>query len=305
MNNFTFEYPAVFLLLIPFVLCAIFCKQRATSFYIPHILNMPLHVKKTRLSAILKWISLTLIVTALASPVIQSESTPKRYSHALMLLMDVSESMVRGALGFGQMGRYENKFDMSKYLASEFILKRENDNVGVIVFGDFAYVASPLTFDHKSASRLLETILPGVAGRKTAMYDALFLSTRLLQKSEAKEKVAILLTDGFNTAGKVPFNVALRAIQSEKIKVYTIGIGREGEYDEAVLRHIAKQSGGDFYKAKDEKTLQLIYEQIDKQEKSLLKSQTIVRYEYLYMYPLSFGFVTLLGYLLMVLKEQE
>ncbi|MBV5278931.1 MAG: VWA domain-containing protein [Campylobacteraceae bacterium] len=304
MSNFSFEYPYVFFLFIVFIVCAYFCKGKNSLIYIPHLLAMPLHVKKNRLLSFLKWLSIGLLIFSLASPVMKNKEESLHFSHALMLLMDVSESMSRGGLSSSN-GAFQSKFTLSKQIASSFVKQRENDNIGVIVFGDFAYVATPLTFDHQSASMIVQNIDKDSAGKKTAMYDALFLAARLLQKNSAKEKVIILLTDGFNTTGKISLDAALRSIESEKIKVYAIGVGRNGEYDEEVLNMIAHQSGGAFFKASSGKMLEEVYSRIDKMEKSLQSSQSKVSVDYLYMYSLILGFFTLLFYMGLTLKEEH
>ncbi|WP_263832224.1 vWA domain-containing protein [Sulfurospirillum oryzae] len=289
----TFEYPYLFLGLLLFILCAFTCKHKMSAIYMPHFLSMPLHVKSHRLQTILKWLGISMLFTALASPVIQSKEEQLRLSHSILLLLDVSESMHKELFDRTSM---KSKFVLSKQLAASFIEKRKMDNIGVIIFGDFAYVATPLTYDFESASMIVQNLEEGIAGTKTAMYDALFLATRLLQKNSAKEKVVVLLTDGFNTTGNVPLEAALRALESEKIKVYAIGIGREGEFDEGVLSLLAQKSGGAFFKANSAKTLEEIYTKIDAMEQSLQSASGKYRYQYLYMYPLLAAFLALLGY---------
>lgn len=302
MFSVHFEYPFVWLVLLLFIACSLWCKSKPRSLYIPHLLSMPLHVKRSKFSLILKWLSIVMVITALSSPVTRYQSDAVKLSHAVMLLMDVSESMSRAGL---DVLSSKSKFDTSKEIAASFIAQRENDTVGVIVFGEFAYVATPLTFDHQSASSIVQNLNEGVAGKRTAMYDALFLATRLLQKNSAKEKVAILLTDGFNTAGKITLEAALRAVESEKIKVYAIGIGRSGEYDEAILSLIALKSGGAFFKASSERMLVEVYQKIDAMEKSLQKSEAPVSTNYLYMYPLFVSLLALFWYLHRRIKEES
>ncbi|MDD3344098.1 MAG: VWA domain-containing protein [Sulfurospirillaceae bacterium] len=299
MDSMSFEYPLVWVILLLFIACSLWCQSKPRTLYIPHLLAMPLHVKRSKLSFITKWLSIVMFILALSSPITHVPGHTSKLSHAVMLLMDVSESMSRG---LGVMNA-RSKFDTSKEIAASFIKQRENDNVGVIVFGEFAYVATPLTFDHDSAATIIQNLNEGIAGKRTAMYDALFLATRLLQKNSAKEKVAILLTDGFNTAGQISLEAALRAVESEKIKVYAIGIGRSGEYDEAILQLIAHKSGGAFFKANSEQMLVDVYQKIDLMEKSLQRAQSPTHAKYLYMYPLFVGLLALFGYVGLRLKE--
>lgn len=289
----TFEYPYFFLGLFIFIMCAFVCKVKQSAIYMPHLLSMPLYTKRHYWQIFLKWVGVSMLFTALASPVIQHKEEQLRLSHSILLLLDVSESMNKEVLDHTSM---KSKFLLSKEMAASFIEKRKMDNIGVIVFGDFAYVATPLTYDYESASMIVQNIEEGIAGNKTAMYDALFLATRLLQKNSAKEKVVVLLTDGFNTTGNIPLDAAVRALESEKVKVYAIGIGREGEFDERVLTLLARQSGGAFFKANSARALEDIYSKIDAMEQSLQSSSGKYHYQYEYMYPLLVAFLAFLSY---------
>jgi len=302
---YSFEYPYVFLLLLVFVICAFTCKPQKPYMYMPNFTNISLSVKKNYLKEAIKWLSLILLITSLASPISKKNEVATKPAHAVMLLMDVSDSMSQGGILVNALGAVASKLSVAKSMASDYIKQRVNDHVGVIVFGDFAYVASPLSFDHNSVAKLLETVNAGVAGKRTAMYDALFLSARLLKNSPAKQKVAILLTDGFNTAGDIPYSVALRAVESEKMKVYTIGIGNYGDYDERALKEIAQKSHGEFFRATDASSLKNIYEQIDKLEKSKLKDKPKYKKTYLYMYPLGVAFFLFFVYTLLHVRRRE
>ncbi len=294
-----FEYPYVFLILVVFIVCAFTCKEKSAYMYMPDFFKISLHVKRNYIKEILKWLSIVLLITALASPLTQDEKVATKPAHAVMLLMDVSDSMSQGRMVVNALGGVDNKLNVAKRKASEYIKQRVSDHVGIIVFGDFAYVASPLSFDHDSSATLLESIKRGVAGQKTAMYDALFLSARLLKNSKAKEKVVILLTDGFNTAGQIPLEVALNAIEDEKLKVFTVGIGRYGDYDENVLKLIAKKSGGEFFSARNSDSLEKIYVHIDRLQKSELRAKPEFNNNYLFMYPLGLSLLFLFGYILL------
>ncbi len=293
-----FEYPYVFLILILFMVCAFTCKEKSAYMYMPDFFKISLHVKINYFKVAFKWLSIVMLITALASPLTKNEKSTTKPAHAVMLLMDVSDSMSQGRMVINSLGGVDNKLNVAKQRASEYIKQRVSDHVGVIVFGDFAYVASPLSFDHDSSSTLVESIKRGVAGSKTAMYDALFLSARLLKNSKAKQRVVILLTDGFNTAGQIPLEVALNAIEDEKLKVFTVGIGRYGDYDENVLKLIAKKSGGEFFSARNSSNLEKIYAHIDRLQKSELRAKPEFNNNYLYMYPLGLSLMFLFGFLL-------
>lgn len=294
-----FEYPYVFLILIVFIICAFTCKEKSAYMYMPNFFKTALNVNRSMLKESFKWLSIVLLVTALASPITKDEKPSTKPAHAVMLLMDVSDSMSQGRMVVNSLGGVDTKLNVAKQRASEYIKQRVGDHVGIIVFGDFAYVASPLSFDHDSSASLLEGIKRGVAGSKTAMYDALFLSARLLKKSKAKDKAVILLTDGFNTAGQIPLEVALKSIEDEKLKVFTVGIGRYGDYDDRVLKLIAQKSGGEFFAARNSDSLEKIYEHIDKLQKSELRAKPQFNNNYLFIYPLGLSLLFLFAYILL------
>jgi Ca-activated chloride channel family protein len=290
---FSLEYPYALLLLILFIACSYFCKKEKSYMYMPVFKAMNSSLKANYLSSFLKWLGIIAAILAVSSPISKNSIPSTKPAHAVMLLMDVSDSMSQGRMAVNSIGAYSDKLSVAKTMASDYIRQRKNDHVGIIVFGDFAYVASPLSFDHNSVASILDTLQRGVAGSKTAMYDALFLSARLLKDSKAKEKAVILLTDGFNTAGSIPYNAALRAIQSENLKVFTIGIGRYGDYDKKTLVNIANRSGGKFFAANDAQSLKKVYKQIDKLQKSKLKDKVRYKKNYLFMYPLMLSILSL------------
>ncbi len=294
-----FEYPYIFLVFLLFVVCSFMCKEKRAYMYMPNFFKISSNIKRNYLKEILKWLSIVFLIIALASPFTQEKKVNIKPAHAVMLLMDVSNSMSQGRMVINSLGGVDNKLNVAKQRASEYIKNRIDDYVGIIVFGDFAYVASPLSFDHISSANLLNSIKRGVAGSKTAMYDALFLSARLLKNSKTENKIVILLTDGFNTAGEIPLEVALNTIEDEKIKVFTVGIGKYGDYDERVLKLIAKTSGGEFFTARDSNGLEKIYTYIDKLQKSQLQSKPKFNNIYLYMYPLVLALISLFGYILL------
>ena len=296
-----FEYPLVFLLILFFIAGEIWFKPKMSALIFPNWMGeTPIPLR--RYDWILKWIGIICILTALASPVQKEGIIPRtKPGHAIMLVMDASQSMEHGRIMLD--GQVVDKFTMSKVLASDFIDKRKNDHVGIVVFGDFAYVASPLTFDTASTSRLMRHIDRQIAGRKTAIYDGIFIASRMVEKSNAKEKIAIVLTDGEDTASKIPMQTALRAAKNANMKVYTIGIGYSGDFDEKVLKKIAKESGGKFFQAQNPNSLYRVYEAINNLETSQLKEKKLVQHHYFYQYPLFVGLLSLV--LFIFFKERR
>lgn len=289
-----FEYPYFWILLVVFIFGARYLKPKEDALLLPGPIKPP--SKTVRLSPIFKWLGIIFFITALSSPITKDNFIPnKKPAHAIMLGLDVSGSMKERVRRGNEI---VNKFIIAKEIGADFIKKRENDHVGIVAFGTFAYVASPLTFDTKATSNTMSTMELNVAGKKTALRDALFMSVRMLKRSNAKEKIAIVLTDGFDTASQISPNTLVRALSDENVKVYTIGIGDPRRYDAKLLEFIAKESGGKFYKAMGEEDLKEVYEEIDKLEKSDLEDEQIEQRYYWFGYPL---FVSLLFFILFLI----
>ncbi len=281
MANLVFEYPLWFLLPILYLLCVKFCKSRSEAIYFPASEMLQKTVKKRAiLVSFLKFLTVLSFSAALASPVIEDELVVQNdKGYEISLIMDASGSM-----------QENNKFDIVKEIVEDFLQKRAHDKVGLTIFADFAYVAVPLTYDKKSIKRLLKRLSVGVAGtQRTALYEALFLSSNLFKNSKSKNKIAILLTDGMDNTSTIPLDIAVKTVQKYGIKVYTIGIGNPGDFNARVLRYIAQKSGGKFFTANSVAKLKAIYETIDKLEKSEIKADKYMKKSYYFQYPLLFG----------------
>jgi Ca-activated chloride channel family protein len=216
------------------------------------------------------------------------------------MILDASQSMQ--ARGFDSTNINLTRFDVVKSIVSDFILKRKNDNIGLVVFGAYSFIASPLTYDEHILSRIVSQLQIGMAGKYTALYEALAQGVNLLKMSESKSKVAILLTDGYSTPNvdKVPLSVAIDMAKKEGIKVYPIGIGSprgEDGYNAPVLLKIAKETGGVAFGASSATELLSIYKKIDSIEKSKIKNESYTYLKYYYIYPLFVGFLSLILYL--------
>lgn len=305
MSSLFFEYPLFCLILLFFIISSFVFKARSHAYYIPHIVHFS-HIKKRGFFlSFIKWLSIISLCVALMSPYMERRQEPLNLSHTVMMLMDVSDSM-NGTLSDSNVTQQsQSKFFLAKQLGMDYVNKQENSAIGLIVFGDFAYIASPLTYDKETVKTVLSNLTEGIAGQMTAMYDALFLGARLLQKNSAKEKAIILLTDGYNTAGKISLDVALKQLLEQKIRVYTIGVGNTTEeYDKALLEEIAVKSQGAFFAASNERTLQDVFTHIDTLEKSFQKSPAEQLKDQWFMYPLSLGFLLLLWYFWIVQREE-
>lgn len=309
MGELIFEYPAIFLLIPLFLLCGYFCKARSEAILFPHLgIFMQSKASEAWLIKILKWVAIIFAVIALASPVIEDKvEVEDREGYSISLVLDASGSM---KYGFGD--RYfgmstnvtESKFDISMSLAKSFVQKRKDDQIGLVVFGNFAYVAAPLTYDEKVLDEIMQGLYVGVAGAQyTVINDALFQSAKLFSNSKAKTKIAILLTDGQTRGDNIPFNVAMKLIKKYGVKVYTIGIGENRDFDGNHLKSIATATGGQFFSANSKKDLEAVYRYIDELEKSKIESEKYVKKSYFFEYPLFLAFIALLLYTFLLNKR--
>jgi Ca-activated chloride channel family protein len=295
IHNLTFQYPYVFILILIYILCIKFCKQKRVAFLFPNQeLLQKASIKSRYGIAITKFLLFICLLFAIASPVVENNIiTLNDKGYEISLILDTSGSM-----------KERNKFAIVKNIVTKFINKRKHDKLALSIFADFAYVAVPLTYDKKSIKRLLSKINVGVAGvQKTALYEALFLSSNLFKTSNAKEKIAILLTDGIDNTGTIPLQVAINTTKKYGIKVYTIGIGNVGDFNPDILNKIAKDTGGKFFSANSIEKLQEIYKTINKLEKSEIKTNKYVKKTYYFQYPLLISLVFLILYFYLVNKE--
>jgi Ca-activated chloride channel family protein len=197
-----------------------------------------------------------------------------------------------------------DRLTAAKEVAAQFVANRQGDRIGLVVFAGEAFTQTPLTTDQSSLQTLLGRLRSGVVDDGTAIGNGLATAINRLRESDSKSKVVILLTDGVNNSGQIaPLTVADIA-KSQNIKVYTIGVGRNGtapfpvfddygrevytvemkvEIDEKMLREIASKTGGEYFRATDKKSLESIYRQIDSMEKSKIENfdVTHVHEEYL------------------------
>jgi len=223
----------------------------------------------TALCCTLIWI---LLVAAAARPIWISDPIPlPQEGRDLMLAVDISRSMDERDMRFSNGNA--SRIDAVKQIVGEFIQQRTADRIGLILFGEQAYLQTPLTFDRQTVRIQLEEAQTGFAGNATAIGRALGLSIKRLRDRQAESRVLILLTDGANTAGEDPSEAATIAAEAN-IRVHTIGIGAEGRsafgrqssIDEDLLREIADTTGGQYFRARDPSELQLIYRYIDELE---------------------------------------
>lgn len=251
----------------------------------------------------LKIVLFSLMIFALCQPfVYDAKANQHKKGRDLILAIDASGSMAQS--GFDGENRFKTKYETTLSLSQDFIQKRLDDNMGVVLFGTFAYTASPLTYDLPSLSYLLKMTNVGIAGESTALGDALMQSVKTLSFGEAENKAIILLTDGYHNAGKTSPKEAVNKVKELGIKVYTIGIGKKSDYDSALLETISKESGAKSYAASSSKELKKIYEAINTLEPSPIRSESYLNQRLLIIYPLLLAFFLLLGWVFMEKRER-
>lgn len=294
MSHFSFEYPWVFALILLFWVCAKFCKIKGRSIYFPHLESLLLGgSRRNSLLMILKWLGIVMAITALASPTITKEySSSNREGRDIVLIIDASESMLQDR--FDQTNLRKNKFQVVQEVARDFVAKRTDDRIGLVTFADVAFVASPLTFESKFLEQIIGMQRIGVAGKRTAINDALVQSYNMLAKSKAKSKIAILLTDGIDNMSQVPFNDVKNLVEQSDVKLYTIGIGSSRDYDGRYLQALADAGKGQAFGARNARMLSQIYDKIDEMEASKIEDKKYVNHTYLYIYPLFISIIALL-----------
>jgi Ca-activated chloride channel family protein len=265
------------------------------------------------LPSMLCWLFL---VTATAQPQWLGEPLELPVSgRDLVLAVDLSGSMQ--TKDFILKGETVDRLTALKSVAVEFIGRRQGDRLGLILFGDQAYVQTPLTFDRQTVAQLLSEAVLGLAGQKTAIGDAIGLAVKRLQGGEAEERILILLTDGANTAGQVSPLKAAELAAKKGLKIYTIGIGADemivgsffferrvnpsADLDEKSLRAIAESTGGRYFRARDTAELEQIYAMLDKLEPVEKDQEVFHPVTALYFWPLG---MALCGALLLCLIDQ-
>ena len=294
MNQFSFEYPWLLALIALFLLCAKLCKVKSRTIYLPHIeILLGGKQKKSSLLVFLKWLTITALIVALASPILTKEYTSsKRDGRDIVLIIDSSESMKQARFDAKDMKK--NKFTVVQEVASDFVASRENDRIGLVTFADVAFVASPLTFETEFLQQIIGMQRIGVAGKRTAINDSLVQTYNMLSHSKAKSKIAILLTDGIDNMSKVPFEDIKNLVKKSPVTLYTIGIGKSRDYDGKYLKELANAGDGEAFGASDAKTLTAIYQRIDELEASKIEAKVYTKVTYLFIYPLFIAILSLL-----------
>jgi len=240
-----------------------------------------LKIKLLHVPFILRCLAIIMVIIALARPqASNSWRTESTEGIDIMLALDISGTMMAEDLK-------PNRLEASKAVASEFILSRPNDNIGLVVFAGESFTQCPLTTDHAVLINLFKGVNYGLIEDGTAIGLGLANAVNRIKDSKARSKVIILLTDGSNNRGDIAPITAAEIAQSFGIRVYAIGVGSYGkvnipvqtpmglqyqlmdsEFDEKSLQNIASMTGGHYFRATDNTKLRSIYQEIDQMEKT-------------------------------------
>lgn len=220
------------------------------------------------------------------------KETPTR---DLLLLVDLSGSMDQEDFT-SPSGENVQRLTAVKEVVGDFLLRREGDRVGLVVFGDAPYLQSPFSTDLNLARTLLDECSVGMAGPRTALGDAIGLAITRFDESGAKEKTIIALTDGNDTSSQVPPLEAARVASDRGITIHTVAIGDpttvgEDVLDEQALRDVATAAGGEYFFAADRENLERIYEQLDRIETHEVSTVSYRPRRDIYFLPVLFGLV--------------
>jgi len=265
--------------------------MKAVPEYFVHLSLFSPATKWFRFEMLVKILIVLALFIALSSPIFVDRNDPlNRNGIDIVLSLDGSGSM--NVSGFDEKSR-ASRFEITQKIAQEFVLERQEDNVGVVVFGDFAFIASPITYEKEIVAEMIGYLNHGMAGQNTAIGEGITASLRALERSKAKSKVIVLLTDGEHNSGRISPKDAVALAKEVGVKIYTIGIGNKGEFDKELLETIAKESGGSFFSAYNSEELEKAYDGINSLEQSHIKSRAYKVKEYFFQWPLALAFFAL------------
>ena len=293
-NNFTFEYPWLLCLIFIFIFCDIYCKAKSPSYYFVHLkIFKQTSSTKNILLYVMKYLTIIFTLIAIASPIkILDNQILKKDGINIILNLDTSGSMRQ--IGFNPNNKEQNRWDVVNNVVQDFIEKRVNDNIGLVIFGTSVLTASPLSFDKSSQKEIIRYINLGIVGDKTAIFDSLATSINILKDKKAKSNVIILLTDGIDTASNIPLQIITKLAIKYGIKIYTIGIG---ESNIEILNLISNETNAKSFVANSKDDLIEVYDTINKLEKSDINSNVLYLKDYLFFYPLFAGIIFLIFYI--------
>jgi Ca-activated chloride channel family protein len=260
-----FENIYAFSIIPIYLICKKICKLKKDAIFFPNA-SISQGIRKKN---ILEFIIVLFLAISLAAPKTTQTIQEIKKGYDIVIVLDTSGSMAEN-----------NKIGIAKSIILNFAKKRLNDRIGLVIFGDIPYIASPLTYNKNILKDILDRIFVNIAGGKTAIIDALFLSTNLFKNSKSKNKIIILITDGKENASITPLDVALKKLKG--IKVYSININSAPNN---LLQTISTKTNGKYFSINSPNKLQKVFKSIDKLEKSKFKATNIINHYY-YQYPL-------------------
>lgn len=248
----------------------------------------------------LRLLLLVVVIVMLARPQLgQSITVNKHLGLDIVLAVDTSQSM--SALDLKLAGKSVDRLTALKVILEDFVTKRSGDRLGLLVFGEKAYTQCPLTMDHGAIVDLINHLRIGMVGNSTAIGDAIAVALKRLKNLKAKSRILILMTDGQNTSGTINPQLAAEMAKELNVKIYTIGIGQDGEVpfmiptpfgmqrikqaipiDEETLIEISEKTGGVYFRGKTTEDLVKIYNHIDKLEKTEIQVNKYNSYKDVY-----------------------
>jgi Ca-activated chloride channel homolog len=319
-ENFQFAYPFIaFLAPLPFLVYWLLpaIRNRSSALIYPYFdsASQVSKQKPKKASTIKKrgWISWIfmyiiwlLLLLALASPEIVGVPEKKiKTSRNFLILADLSFSMANKDWSID--GKKVTRWDAVKDIMKDFILERKSDRMGLIFFASNAYIQAPFTNDLKTVETMLDEADVGMAGQMTNIGKAIVKGMDLFERDTIESKIMLLLTDGVDSGMDIlPLDAANMAKKDSTI-IYTVGIGDPGDsssdLDERTLIQISDLTGGKYFRAKDTKDLERIYEELDTLQPIEYEEETFTPKTLLYFYPL--GIALVLGLLLVLIRNVQ
>ncbi len=321
---FRFATPWFFLLLIPVWGFLIYTlkKEKTNTIHVSSLESLStvptsLGARISRFMPLLKVLAVSCMILALARPQSGDEKINVMTEGVnIILALDLSGSM--RALDFKRDNEIITRLEAVKGVVADFIMERQGDRIGLVVFGSNAFTQLPLTRDYNTIAFMLDRLKIGAAGPRTAIGDAIGISLKRLKDVESASNIIILLTDGKSNAGQLSWQDAVEIAAQRKVKIYTIGVGTTGEVpflvdgvfgqryvyqrvdmDWDALKTIAEKTSGSFFQATDIASLEKIYKMIDGLERTKVEVEKWVEYKELYSTLLAAGLMMFLAYLVL------
>ncbi|MBD1577804.1 MULTISPECIES: vWA domain-containing protein [Vibrio] len=268
-----------------------------------------------KILALLIWL---LLVTAAARPVWYGKPIEFQPKHRdMMLVVDLSGSMAQEDMNSNN--GYIDRLSAVKQVLNHFISERKGDRLGLVLFADHAYLQTPLTLDRQTVQQQLNRAQLNMIGTQTAIGEGIGIATKTFIKSEAKQRVMVLLSDGGNTAGVIEPLEAAKIAKDNNAIIYTVGIGAgeiqtngffgtrtvntSQDLDEKTLTEIAKMTGGQYFRAKDKDQLDKIYQTINQLQPVTNATQTWRPQSEWFSYPLALALI--LSFVLAILRRRH